>query len=157
PRPPRRSPQPGRRGREALGPTGPKRGPLHVAKGRHSATQPTSRATARGANSRCIGLRLMSGGEALEAEDLSGYLIHATDGEVGKVDHDDIGTGEGYLLIATGPWILGRTVLVPATVIDHIDHRNQTVYLKCRRGTIKSAPEYHEDRSHRAELDVWYG
>jgi hypothetical protein len=95
--------------------------------------------------------------EPLEPEDLGGYVIHATDGEVGKVDLDDISTGARYLLVATGPWIFGRTVLLPATVIDHIDHRHQAVYLKCTRDAIEGAPEYREDRSHRDDLDVWYG
>ena len=99
----------------------------------------------------------MADREPLELEDLAGYAVHATDGEVGKVDQDDISTGDRYLLVATGPWIFGRTVLVPATVIDHVDHRTQAVYLKCTRDAIKEAPEYREDRSHRAELDVWYG
>ena len=99
----------------------------------------------------------MAGGEPLEPEDLGGYVIHATDGEIGKVDQDDISTGARYLLIVTGPWIFGRTVLLPATVIDHIDHHNQAVFLKCTRDTVKDAPEYHEDRSHRDDLDVWYG
>jgi len=95
--------------------------------------------------------------ELADREDLTGYAIHATDGEVGKVDQDDISTGARYLLVATGPWIFGRTVLLPATVIDHIDHRHQAVYLKCTRDAIKGAPEYHEHRSHRDDIDVWYG
>ena len=102
-------------------------------------------------------LRLMADREPLELEDLGGYVVHATDGEVGKVGKDDISTGDRYLLIATGPWIFGRTVLVPATVIDHVEHRHHAVYLTCTRDAIKDAPEYHEDRSHRDELDVWYG
>jgi hypothetical protein len=99
----------------------------------------------------------MSEPESLEPEDLGGYVIHATDGEVGKVDRDDSSTGARYLLVTTGPWIVGRTVLLPASVIDHIDHRHQAVYLTCTRDAIKGAPEYHEDRSHRDDLDVWYG
>jgi len=66
--------------------------------------------------------RAMTDAELPEREDLSGYVIHATDGDVGKVDQDDVSLGARYLLVTTGPWILGRTVLLPATVIDHIDH-----------------------------------
>jgi len=99
----------------------------------------------------------MAPAEPPEPEDLGGYVVHATDGDVGKVGQDDRSTGDRYLLIATGPWIFGRTVLVPATVIDHVDHRSQAVYLRCTRDAIRDAPEYREDRSHRDELDVWYG
>jgi len=99
----------------------------------------------------------MTAAELSEREDLSGYVIHATDGDVGKVDQDDVSLGARYLLVTTGPWILGRTVLLPATVIDRIDHPTQAAYLKCRRDAIKGAPEYHEHRSHRDDLDVRYG
>jgi hypothetical protein len=95
--------------------------------------------------------------EPIEADDLGGYVIHATDGEIGRVDRHDIETGVSYLLVTTGPWIFGRTVLLPASVIERVDHANQALYGKCTREVIKDAPEYHEDRSHRAELDVYYG
>ena len=95
--------------------------------------------------------------DSIEVENLGGYAIHASDGEIGRVDQHDIATSESYLLVTTGPWILGRTVLLPATVIDRIDHPTQAAYLKCRRDAIKGAPEYHEHRSHRDDLDVRYG
>jgi hypothetical protein len=50
---------------------------------------------------------------SIEDENLGGYAIHASDGEIGRVDQHDIATGVSYLLVATGPWILGRTVLLP--------------------------------------------
>jgi hypothetical protein len=99
----------------------------------------------------------VSGDELLEPEELAGYTVHATDGDVGKVDAEDHSTGSRYLLVTTGPWIFGRTVLLPATVIDHVDHRNQTVHLRCTREAIRHAPEYRDDRSHRDELEIWYG
>ena len=95
--------------------------------------------------------------EPIEADDLGGYVIHATDGEIGHVDRHDIETGVSYLLVTTGPWIFGRTVLLPASVIERVDHANQALYVKCTREVIKDAPEYREDRSHRADLDVYYG
>jgi hypothetical protein len=64
-----------------------------------------------------------------EVDDLGGYAIHASDGEIGRVDQHDLATGVGYLLVATGPWILGRTVLLPASVIERVDHENQGVYV----------------------------
>ena len=61
--------------------------------------------------------------------DISGYAIHAIDGDIGKVDKHDAEAGSSYLLVATGPWILGKTVMLPAGVIERIDHENETVYV----------------------------
>ena len=94
--------------------------------------------------------------DSIEAENLGGYAIHASDGEIGRVDQHDVATGVSYLLVATGPWILGRTVLLPASVIDRVDHENQSVYVKCTRAEIKSAPDYRDDESHRADLLDYY-
>jgi len=90
--------------------------------------------------------------DSTEVDDLGGYGIHASDGEIGRVDQHDIATGVSYLLVATGPWILGRTVLLPASVIERVDHENQAVYVKCARAEIRNAPEYRDGESHRADL-----
>jgi hypothetical protein len=95
--------------------------------------------------------------DPIDVDDLGGYVIHAADGEIGRVDRHDIETGVSYLLVTTGPWIFGRTVLLPASLIERIDHANQTVHMKCIRAAIENAPRYHEDRSHRADVDVYYG
>jgi hypothetical protein len=92
-----------------------------------------------------------------EADDLGGYVIHAADGELGKVDRHDLEVGAGYLLVTTRPWIFARTVLLPASLIERTDHAHQTVYLKCAKADIEAAPTYREDRLHRGELDVYYG
>jgi len=92
-----------------------------------------------------------------EAGDLAGYAIHATDGEIGKVDSQDAETGERYLLVTTGHWIAHKTVLLPARLIDRIDHAHQAVYVKCSQGAVKAAPAYRDDRAHRTDLDVYYG
>ena len=94
--------------------------------------------------------------DSIEVENLGGYAIHASDGEIGRVDKHDIATGVSYLVVATGPWILSRTVLLPASVIERVDHENQSVYVKCTRAEIKSAPEYRDDESHRADLLNYY-
>ena len=93
---------------------------------------------------------------SIEVENLGGYAIHASDGEIGRVDQHDVATAVSYLLVATGPWILGRTVLLPASMIERVDHENQSVYVKCTRAEIKSAPEYRDDESHRADLLNYY-
>ena len=93
--------------------------------------------------------------------DISGYSIHAVDGDIGKVDKHDAETGRSYLLVATGPWIFGRTVMLPAGVIDRIDHQEKIVYVNRTKDQIKNAPEYQEDRRdderYRNDLGGYYG
>ena len=99
--------------------------------------------------------------DVLDPRDIGGYKIHAHDGEIGKVDKHDIDTGRGYLLVTTGPWILGKTVMLPAGVIERIDHENQVVYVDATKEEIKNAPEYdadrHDDEAYRSALGSHYG
>jgi hypothetical protein len=99
--------------------------------------------------------------DILDPGDIGGYRIHAQDGEIGKVDKHDIETGRGYLLVATGPWIFGKTVMLPAGVIERIDHENRVVYVDRTKDEIKDAPEYdasrHDDEAYRAEVGGYYG
>lgn len=93
--------------------------------------------------------------------DIGGYSIHAVDGDIGKVDRHDGEAGRAHLLVATGPWIFGKTVMLPAGVIDRVDHEDRTVYVNVTKDQIKNAPEYEEDRAHdqgyRDQLSDYYG
>ena len=93
---------------------------------------------------------------AEEPEDLSGYRIHATDGEIGHVAEHDVATAAGSLLVATGRWILGRTVLLPGSVIERVDHAAQVLYVTCSKDEIRAAPEFRDDEAHRGELLDYY-
>ena len=91
------------------------------------------------------------------AEDnLGGYSIHAADGQIGTVDQSDMAAGIHYLVVATGPWIFGKTVLLPASVIERVDHENQVVDVSCTKHQIKNAPRHRDDGSHRVDLLDYY-
>ena len=97
--------------------------------------------------------------EIADPGDIGGYSIHARDGDIGKVDKHDIETERSHLLVTTGPWIFGKTVMLPAGLVERIDHEQQTVHLACTKDDIKNAPEYHEDgdgAGHRSDLDGYY-
>lgn len=93
--------------------------------------------------------------------DIVGYSIEATDGDIGKVDKANNETGSSYLVVATGPWIFGRTVMLPAGVIQRIDHEEKVVHVNRSKEDIKAAPEYHEehheDEGYRSQLGGYYG
>jgi hypothetical protein len=98
---------------------------------------------------------------AAPADDIVGFSIEATDGSIGRVAKANAETGSAYLIVATGPWILGRTVMLPAGVIERVDYKAEVVHVNRSKDNIKNAPEYHEERhadeSYRSELGGYYG
>jgi hypothetical protein len=93
--------------------------------------------------------------------DVTGYKVHALDGDIGKVDKHNDETDSSYLVLSTGPWILGKTVMLPAGVIRSVDRENKTVSVALTKEQIKNAPEYsedtHESEDYRGQLSQHYG
>ncbi len=74
--------------------------------------------------------------------ELIGYRVEASDGHIGKVDKHTEDVGRSYLVVDTGPWIFGRTVLLPAGLVMEIDIENETVHVARSKDEIKHAPEF---------------
>ncbi|MFF5788661.1 PRC-barrel domain containing protein [Streptomyces sp. NPDC012693] len=74
--------------------------------------------------------------------DLTGYKVEATDGGIGKVDKHSADVGRCHLVVDTGPWILGRQVVIPAGVVTAVDRPTETVFVGCTKEQIENAPEY---------------
>ncbi|GAB3800964.1 hypothetical protein GCM10027605_17490 [Micromonospora zhanjiangensis] len=93
--------------------------------------------------------------------ELVGYKVEATDGSIGKIDSDSREVGSSYLVVDTGPWIFGRKVMLPAGVIDRVDHDEERVYVDRTKDQIKAAPEFdetsHSDPAYRDRLGGYYG
>lgn len=53
-------------------------------------------------------------GPSVETADLVGYAVEAADGSIGKVDRATYEAGSAYVVVDTGPWILGHRVVLPA-------------------------------------------
>lgn len=92
--------------------------------------------------------------------DLIGYKVEATDGGIGKVDSASQEVDASYLVIDTGPWIFGKKVMLPAGVVDRVDHDEQKVYVDRSKDQIKAAPELdegtHADPAYRDKLGGYY-
>jgi hypothetical protein len=92
--------------------------------------------------------------------DLTGYTVEATDGDIGKVDEATNEVGASFLVVDTGPWIFGKKVMLPAGVIDRIDHASESIFVDRMKDEIKSAPEFDEstyrDAQYRTELGGYY-
>ena len=94
-----------------------------------------------------------------EGTDLTGYKIAAVDGDIGKVDEATNEPGTAGLVVDTGPWIFGRTVILPAGVVERVDHDDQMVYVDRTKDQIKAAPEYDQtvdDAQYRERLGGYY-
>ena len=92
--------------------------------------------------------------------DVSGYKVEATDGDIGKVDDASYEVGAGYIVVDTGPWILGKKVMLPAGVISRVDVSDKKVHVDRTKDEIKSAPEFDEkaykERDYRDSLGGYY-
>ncbi|MDP8911162.1 MAG: hypothetical protein M3M94_03740 [Actinomycetota bacterium] len=74
--------------------------------------------------------------------DVTGFAVEALDGTIGKVDEATRRAGGGGIVVDTGPWIFGKRVMIPASLVDRVDADEERVYVALRRDEIKNAPEY---------------
>jgi hypothetical protein len=88
-----------------------------------------------------------------DTSNLVGYDVEATDGSIGKVDKASNETSRSYLVVDTGFWIFGKKRMIPAGVIERVDHEDRNVYVAMTKDEIKSAPDFDEQRSTWTESD----
>jgi len=84
----------------------------------------------------------------VEARDIVGYDVHATDGDIGKIDESSTDTSRQYLVVDTGFWIFGKKRMIPAGVVTTVDHDDKTVSVAMTKDQIKSAPDFDKQDSY---------
>ncbi len=101
--------------------------------------------------------------------EVRGYHLHATDGEIGHVAAllvDDETWAIRYLVVETGHWWLGHKVLIAPTWITGVSWTDGTVSVDLDREAVRSAPAYVAADDWSRERDVrlfehygrtWYG
>jgi len=98
---------------------------------------------------------------AATSANLAGYKVEAVDGGIGKVDSASNELNAACLVIDTGPWIFGKKVMLPAGVVNHVDHDEAKVYVDRSKDQIKSAPEFDADHmtdpTYRDKIGGYYG
>jgi hypothetical protein len=83
--------------------------------------------------------------------DIEGFKVRATDGEIGKIDEATYDVGSAFVVVDTGPWILGRKVLIPGGMIERIDLDRREVEVRLAKDQIKNAPELDEVTDYRSD------
>jgi hypothetical protein len=95
---------------------------------------------------------------AFDDRDLSGYDVEATDGGIGTIDESNLAAGRAYIVVDTGFWILGKKRLIPAGVVQRVDHEAEKVFVGLSKDQIKQAPDFDDsDLESRDEYDTYYG
>lgn len=77
--------------------------------------------------------------------DLTGYTVVASDGTIGHVDRQADHHGMRHLVVDTGVWVFGRSVLVPVGVVSTVEPGEQRVTVSCTRAEVKEAPRFRTD------------
>ena len=76
---------------------------------------------------------------------VTGYYIHATDGEIGHVaDYivDDETWTLRFLLVDTRNWLPGKTVLLSPRSITRVEWADSMVYVNLSRESVKQSPGF---------------
>ncbi|CAM5675993.1 hypothetical protein SAVIM338S_07177 [Streptomyces avidinii] len=78
-------------------------------------------------------------------QSLVGFTVEAIDGVIGHVDRQQDQPGRQHLVVDTGVWVFGRSVVVPAGAVTAIDTDAQTVKVSSTQEQIKAAPRFTTD------------
>ena len=96
--------------------------------------------------------------------EVSGYGIHAIDGDIGHLDRfliDDDDWTVRYLVVDTATWWLGKHVLVAPSAIKEINWAERFLRLDLTCYKIKGSPVWEQsgivDRAYEKLLRIYYG
>jgi sporulation protein YlmC with PRC-barrel domain len=94
---------------------------------------------------------------------LIGYRIHATDGEIGKVDDfyfDDETWTIRYMVVDTGQWLSGRKVLISPLALRTPNWSSETFPVQITKEQVRSSPDIDTQkpisRQHESEFHTYY-
>ena len=94
---------------------------------------------------------------------VSGYHIHASDGEIGHVEDfmiDDENWSIRYLVVDTRNWWPGERVLIAPKWIERVSWDQSKVFINLSREAIKKSPKYSAEakvsRQYETELHGYY-
>ncbi|EGX57523.1 hypothetical protein SZN_22401 [Streptomyces zinciresistens K42] len=80
-----------------------------------------------------------------EGRALTGFKVEATDGIIGHVDRQADDTPQRHLVVDTGAWVFGRSLLIPAGQVRTVNVQNEVITVRCTRAEAKGAPRFETD------------
>ena len=94
------------------------------------------------------------------ASAINGYAIVANDGRLGTVIDflfDDASWLVRWLVVDTGNWLSGRKVLLPASVLGHLDPTKEEFSVKLTMQQVKDSPDVNTERpvSRQMETNIY--
>lgn len=101
-------------------------------------------------------------GSLRSCNEVLGYGVAATDGDIGHVEDflvDETDWTLRYVLIDTRNWLPGKRVPIPVQWIRNVSWPDEKIFVDMDRGRIQSSPEYlgSMDRDYEARLHGHYG
>ncbi|KUM68195.1 hypothetical protein [Streptomyces curacoi] len=81
-----------------------------------------------------------------EGRPLTGFTVEAADGVIGHVDRQADDTPLRHLIVDTGAWVFGSSLLIPAGTVTGIDMKTRVITVACTRAEAKAAPRFRTDR-----------
>lgn len=97
-------------------------------------------------------------------DELKGYAVEATDGEVGSVVEfyfDDESWTIRYLVADTGTWLTGRKVLISPSALGDVDWSSRKLRVNVTRERVENSPGIDTDkpvsRQHEMDYSDYYG
>jgi hypothetical protein len=104
------------------------------------------------------------GSDLHSAQEVIGYHIQATDGEIGHVDDFFVSEEDWtirYVMVDTRNWLPGRKVLIGPDWITDIDWQEEKVVVDHTRNQVKESPEFDPsgplDRTYETAFYDYYG
>ncbi len=91
---------------------------------------------------------------------LTSYSIAATDGTIGEVDEfyfDDQSYKTRYLIVKTGSWLSGRSVLISPDAVSKQPWKNSIFPVNITKEQVKNSPDIDTDKpvSRQQEIDLY--
>jgi hypothetical protein len=79
-----------------------------------------------------------------QGDTVVGYDVEAVDGSIGTVDDATADTDRGHVVVDTGPWIFGSKRLIPAGLVNAVDHAARRIRVSLSRDQVRAAPDFEE-------------
>ena len=91
--------------------------------------------------------------------DLAGYSIEASDGEIGSVVEfyfDDENWTVRYLVAHTGGWLMGRKVLISPAALGDVDWESKRLWVNMTKQRVQDSPDIDTDKPVSRQQEMKY-